>query len=350
MFRKSLFHLSACILLLISIAGFVQAQTTEYIGTTPMTKDEIMSRVRSAYGKNGGDVDDIAADVDRRGIDFDLDTLFANQIRFMRATVVTNALWRADDRRKAMTAKPKNPETLEELKSKSDTGSQPFIEKARAEALAYVDALPNFIVSEQVQRYLRSASGAWKLGDYLEMAVSYAANRGEEIKLKLQNGRAAAVTIDEVGGLTSTGQFAGQLAMLFDPVSRTEFVDKGTTNLFGQPCAIYGYRVETKNSRYQLKLEKAQVVTGCRGLLYINSETKRVLRMELEAIEIPPDFPITAASSTVDFGWVAVGAKEFLLPVGAQVYLTVRQNNFSAFNSITFTKYGKFETDVKILN
>jgi hypothetical protein len=316
----------------------------------PMTKDEVMNRVRSAH-INKLDVDDIAADVDRRGIDFALDDMLANQIRFLRAVEVTNALYRADDRRKAIIAKPQKPESLSELSgdAKRDISSLPFIEQARAVALAYVASLPNFVVREQVQRYEHASASSWKLGDYLEIAVSYSFGHGEDVKLKLQNGKAAKVSLDEVGGLTSTGQFAGQLEMLFNLDSRTEFSDKGPINFYGKPCEIYGYRVETKNSHQILKVGSAQVTTGYRGQIYIDKETKQVLRLEEESIDIPYSFPISAASSIVDFGWVSIGGKDFLLPVSAQVQLTDKQTRFTALNCITFNKYGKFETDVKIV-
>jgi hypothetical protein len=357
MFTKSKFNLIALSLFLFLLAGIALAQSAAtpqegrvLMGDPPLTRDEVMSRVRSAYTSHI-DFDSIAADIDRRGIDFEVDNLFANQVRFMRAAIVTNALWRADDRRKALMAKPQNAQTLEEIQErpKHDLSSLPFIEQARAAALAYVASLPNFIVSQQVQRYERATSSSWKLGDYLELAVSYAADRGEEIKLKLQNGRAAAVSLDQIGGLTSTGQFAGQLAMLFNPDSRTEFVELEKVDFYGQPCITYAYYVATKYSRQQLKIGKAQVITGYRGKIYIQRDTKQVLRMEQESVEIPFDFPISAASSVVDYGWVTISGKDFLLPVSAQVSLTSKQDHITVLNSITFHKYSKFETDVKIV-
>jgi hypothetical protein len=357
MFMRSKYYIPAVSFFLFLIAGFVFAQSNQQSQGTkgsildePMTREEVMARVRNAYtGRT--DFDDIAADLDRRGINFEVDQLFANQIRFMRATMVTNALWRADDRRKALMAKPKNAASLEEIKNESrhELETLPFIEQARAAALAYVASLPNFIVSQQVQRYERAPASSWKLGDYLELAVSYAADRGEEIKLKLQNGKATQVTLDQVGGLTSTGQFAGQLASLFNPDSRAEFTELEKVDFYGQPCVVYRFYVATKNSRQQLKIGKEQVVTGYRGKIYIQRDTKQVLRMEQESVEIPYSFPISEAISAVDYGWVTISNKDFLLPVSAKVSLTSKVDRITVLNCITFHKYNKFETDVKIV-
>src|SRR4029078_582844 len=98
------------------LAQLISAQTgpaaaQSAIGEPPMTQNELLTRVRTAHTQKL-DYDDIAMEVDRRGIDFELDNNFINQMRFMRAVIVGNALYRADDRRKALIAKPKNAETL----------------------------------------------------------------------------------------------------------------------------------------------------------------------------------------------------------------------------------------------
>ncbi len=324
-----------------------------YVTQPPLTQDEILTRVKAARAARQ-DFEDIAADVDQRGIKFVPDDQLFNQIRFFRANIVNNALDRANERRNALMAKPKNTES-EILESLSDETKQnlknlSFIEQARTICQTYVSSLPNFIVRQQVQRYERPLVGSWKLGDYIELAVSYAVDKGEDVKLKLKNGRAANTTFEEVGGLTSTGQFAGQLSAIFSPESKTEFTEKGSTDFYGQPCLVYEYRVETKNSRQQIKVGSAQVITGYRGRLYIHQESKQVLRMEQEAIEIPSSFPILDATSVVDFGWVTISGREYLLPVSSQVCLTSRQDRYTALNCISFNKYNKFDTDVKLLD
>jgi hypothetical protein len=324
-----------------------------YINQPPLGQEEILNRVKTARTSNQ-DFDDIALDIDQRGINFvPTDQLF-NQLRFLRATMVNNALYRADERRKALITKPKNPQNaaIESLseEAKKEFKSLTFIEQARLVAKSYIASLPNFIVRQQVQRYGRPLIEGWKLGDYLELAVSFSVERGEEIKLRLKNGRSANTTFEEVGGLTSTGQFAGQLSAIFSLESKTEFIEKGSVDFYGQPCLVYDYKVETQNSRQQIKIGSSQTITGYRGRLYIHQDSKQVLRMEQEAIGIPYSFPIVDATSVVDFGWVAIGNQEFLLPVNAQVSLTSREDRFTALNCISFNKYNKFDTDVKLLD
>ena len=57
----------------------------------------------------------------------------------------------------------------------------------------------------------------------------------------------------------------------------------------------------------------ARASVGSRGRLWIDRELDRVLRFEQIATEIPPDFPITAASSLIDYDWVTINERKYLL-------------------------------------
>jgi hypothetical protein len=64
--------------------------------------------------------------------------------------------------------------------------------------------------------------------------------------------------------------------------------------------------VKKDNSQLTLGLADtgAKALVGSRGRVWIDRELDRVLRFEQIATEIPPDFPITAASSLIDYDWV----------------------------------------------
>jgi hypothetical protein len=313
---------------------------------------EIEKRVRDAIALNQ-DVDDIAADIDRRGISFVMDEAFGRKMRFLKASSVESALWRAEDRRKAVVAKPTNPTQVTAVTGDEASGpaydpKAPFIEQTRSTGLAYVAGLPDFIVRQQVQRYYKQGSARWQLQDSLEIAIAYSQEKGEKLELKLQKGVSTSLTLDKVGGLTSTGQFAGQLKALFEPLSQTDFQDDGTLTLYGQSCRVFSFVVPTKTSQQELKVSDSKVIVGYKGRIFVNPETRQVVRMESECFDIPADFPVSDAMSVVEFGWVTIGDRSFFLPVNARVALTFRRERFTNLNCITFYKYGKFEADVKV--
>jgi hypothetical protein len=338
------------------LARIGEAQTAEAIAPEgfsamepPLRAAEIEGRVREAYLRNR-EVDDVAADIDQRGIAFEMTEPFGRKMRFLRAAQVESALWRADERRQAVTARPQRPVALmtDNPNVPVYRETQPFIEQVRAVAQAYVSSLPDFTVRQRVQRYYRLGGRPWQLGDYLEIAIAYSAEKGEKLELKLHNGVSTSLGLDEVGGLTSTGQFAGLLKSLFDETSQTTFRDAGTTNFYGRTCQVFTYVVETAYSRQTLQVGKARTIAGYRGRIFVDPETRRIVRLESESFDLPPDFPVSEAVSIVEFGWVTVGENDYLLPVAARVALTDRKDRITSLNCITFQKYGKFETTVVV--
>lgn len=315
----------------------------------PLRAAEIEGRVREAYLRNR-EVDDVAADIDRRGIAFEMTEAFGRKMRFLRAAQVESALWRADERRQAVLARPQRPVAL--LTDDSNVPvyreTQPFIEQVRAVAQAYVASLPDFTVRQRVQRYYRLSGRPWQLGDYLEIAIAYSTEKGEKLDLKLHNGVSTSLGLEEVGGLTSTGQFAGLLKSLFDETSQTTFQDAGTTNFYGRTCRVFTYVVETNYSRQTLQVGKARTIAGYRGRILVEPETRRIVRLESESFDLPADFPVSEAISVVEFGWVTIGENDYLMPVAARVALTDRKDRITSLNCIAFQKYGKFETTVVV--
>ena len=99
-----------------------------------------------------------------------------------------------------------------------------------------------------------------------------------------------------------------------------------------------------------LGLGEQETITGHRGRIWIDRETFRILRLEDISTEIPIDFPIVAASSLVDYDWVTIAEKQYLLPTRTEIVLGGRQGNqiIQSRNEIRFRNYQKFGAEVKI--
>ncbi|HEY0432174.1 MAG TPA: hypothetical protein VGC61_10155, partial [Pyrinomonadaceae bacterium] len=75
-----------------------------------------------------------------------------------------------------------------------------------------------------------------------------------------------------------------------------------------------------------------------------------VLRFEHVATEIPADFPIKDASTTIDYDWVTINGNPYLLPITAEM-LSRRTNDSrltQSFNQVSFVDYQKFAVELKI--
>jgi hypothetical protein len=230
--------------------------------------------------------------------------------------------------------------------------SLPFIEQARYHALEYSDDLPNFRVTQLVTRYVRGlASKDWEKRDSLELELSYSARDGEKYRLIKLDGAPTKMSYDQVGGSTSTGEFGALMSSLFSPQAKTDFRETGREALNGRQTAIYDFRVKKVNSNSELSDRQTgrTVIAGYQGTVWIDLESKRVLRIELAHENIPPSFPLTMAENAVDYDWVTIAGERYLLPVRAEVLLGRERERQYSRNLIEFRRYQKFDTDVKLV-
>ena len=96
----------------------------------------------------------------------------------------------------------------------------------------------------------------------------------------------------------------------------------------------------------------ARASVGSRGRLWIDRELDRVLRFEQIATEIPPDFPITAASSLIDYDWVNINERKYLLPTHSEILMTTVNPKFvlQSRNDVRFRSYQKFGAELKVVD
>ncbi|MFS8086592.1 MAG: hypothetical protein ACMG6H_13245 [Acidobacteriota bacterium] len=168
-------------------------------------------------------------------------------------------------------------------------------------------------------------------------------------------GRESSSYGDKLGGTTSTGEYVSILSELFKPETQADFQMVDTDTVRGHRAIIYEYVVKRDLSHQMIKASwvgNRTVVTGFRGRVWIDRETNRVLRLEDISTEIPGDFPVTAATSTIDYDWVAINEQPHLLPSRAVVELTARvgAQTIQTRNEILFRGYRKFGAEVKIID
>jgi len=127
-----------------------------------------------------------------------------------------------------------------------------------------------------------------------------------------------------------------------------------TDVILGKRTVVYEYVVKKDNSQLTLSLADtgARATVGSRGRLWIDRELDRVVRFEQIATEIPPDFPITAASSLIDYDWVQINEHKYLLPTHSEILLTTVNPKFvlQSRNDIKFRSYQKFGAELKVVD
>ena len=242
-----------------------------------------------------------------------------------------------------------------------------LLERTRNVTLMAANAMPDFLVKQIIKRSVAYGNTAnWILRDNLTIAVGYRANVGEEYKVLTVNGMAPPPGEDAEAskdfsknkyvpkGASSSGvEYISAVADVFKPETKTEFRMVDTDLVQNRRTVVYEYVVKRDNSSLTLGLDGgAKTSAGSRGRVWIDRELDRVLRFEQIATEIPPDFPITAATSVIDYDWVSINERKYLLPTHSEILLTTinPQMVVQSRNDIRFRNYQKFGAELKVVD
>jgi len=245
----------------------------------------------------------------------------------------------------------------------SETEGRELLERTRNVTLAAAGAMPDFIVKQLIRRSVAYGTTTnWIPQDTLSIAVGYRANQGEQYKLLTVNGVPTGEDVQEskdyskyVKGATSSGvEYISALADIFKPESQTEFRMVDTDTIQGRRTVVYEYLVHKERSQLTLTAGDtgASTVAGSQGRMWIDRELDRVLRFEQIATEIPNGFPITAASSLIDYDWVNINERKYLLPFHSEILMTTAQPRFvlQSRNDVRFRSYQKFGAELKVVD
>jgi hypothetical protein len=320
----------------------------------PLTSREVVAMVYE-LPKHPERRDEIVEAIRQRGIGFPL----TDGMRSLVATksgsdpLLRRTLEEAERRRVNPTASARPP----------DAEAQELLDRTRTATLAAAAAMPDFLVKQLIKRSRAyGTTNNWIPQDNLTIAVGYRANAGEEYKVLAINGmplgqearQSRDYSKDVAPGATSSGvEYISAVADVFKPESRTVFKLADTDLIQGRRTLVFEYEIEKPFSNLTLVSgDTATARVGSRGRVWIDRETNRVLRFEQIATEIPGGFPITAASTVIDYDWVTINENKYLLPTRSVILLTDTNRNMSiqSRNEIRFRGYQKFGAELKVID
>ncbi len=223
------------------------------------------------------------------------------------------------------------------------------MEKARAAAGTFLESLPNYVCQEVMTRY-QSESGSknWNPYDVISMALVY--DKGQESYRNLEiNGKPTKKKIEDLAGSWSTGEFGSVLADVFSPATAADFEYRKESRLGGRTSYVYDYTVEREHSHWRIMVASQLVTPPYRGSVWIDKETSRVLRIEMQATHIPDAFPTDKVEMATDYEFVRFGGEQqFLVPVHAESLGCQRDSGTCSRNAIDFRNYHKYSGESTI--
>ncbi len=224
---------------------------------------------------------------------------------------------------------------------------QRILQEVREYAAHYERGLPDFICTQVTRRYVDPTGlEFWSQQDVITARLSYFERR-EDYKVILINNRPTNVSYDQIGGATSTGEFGSMMRELFDPATQPRFRWERWATLRGRRTYVFSYQVDQPRSRWRISYQKMLEITPAyRGLVYVDRDTLAVVRITLEAVGIPPDFPIQQASTVLDYDFVEIAGRQYWLPLRAVVRM--REGKLLLRNEVEFRMYRKFAAEATI--
>ncbi len=216
-------------------------------------------------------------------------------------------------------------------------------------ALNYSGGLPNFVCLQVTKRYVDpSATERFQLTDTIAERLSYFEHK-EDYKVISVNGTPVSNRKHEqLGGATSSGEFGSMLSEIFSPESRTEFHWERWGKWAGHVAHVFSFRVALSNSKYNITAEavKRTITVGYHGLIYADRDTNAVIRITMDADDIPADFPVRSAGESLEYDTVSISGNKFILPV--KVDMRMRDGKVLMKNLAEFRLYNKFGADTSI--
>lgn len=219
------------------------------------------------------------------------------------------------------------------------------IEQVRANALDYTRQLPNFLCREIVNRYYDpQKSSNWSFLDTVTAQLTYFEGREQYTQIRVNE---KLVPEGSLGGAMSEGEFGSLLRDIFEPGHQARFDRERGIKLHGRSTFVLKYDVDREHSHYRLAADSNQeYVTAYRGRIFVDNETKRVLRVEMSPYGIPATFPVHAVNTTVDYEFTNVGGKKYLLPVKAEI--VSEHHDVTTRNTEEFRQYRKFSAEANL--
>jgi hypothetical protein len=222
----------------------------------------------------------------------------------------------------------------------------------------YSASLPDFICTQVVKRYgalkpgtrgggLATDDPHWQKFDDLTIRLDYF-EQTEHPHLILHNSTPTQQDVNAVGGSMSYGDFGTMMRKIFDRGTEARFEWDHWGTLRGQRVMAFRYHVSQERSEYHIVVpdQKLDLISAYTGLIELDKQTHKIMRVTLEAVNLPPGFPIKSAQTILDYDYVDLNGHNFLLPLKGQVFSS--SSEIVTRNDESFHMYRKYSADATI--
>lgn len=213
----------------------------------------------------------------------------------------------------------------------------------------YVSNLPDFLCDQVVRQFESGRKDQWKEHETLTSRLTFVNGR-EHRTLQMVNGKQVEAHTNpwRTPPLVTEGEFGLLIASVFSRHSNADFHFNRWETLEGKRLAVFDYAIDREHSGLSLTLsDLGRAFLPYHGSFFVDSEGGTIWRISSEAEEIPRELRTIQIVTTIDYGQIPVGPKQYILPVQAEVLMTTADRK-RVRHLMTFEHYRKFEADSTI--
>jgi hypothetical protein len=232
-----------------------------------------------------------------------------------------------------------------------------IIDEVRAYALDYSKSLPDFICTQVTRRFLAPPPGtrfggsadsepSWQSQDTLTIRLSYFEQK-EDYKPILVNNRITNQDYKSLGGSLVSGDFGSMMKEIFEPSSQARFEWDHWGTLRSKLAMAFAYHVEQARSQWHITYgAQLDIVPAYHGLVYVDPKSHEVVRVTLEAENLPAGFPVKMAQTILDYDSADIAGHRFLLPI--KDLTLMRADDYLSKNETEFRMYRKYSAESEL--
>ena len=210
-----------------------------------------------------------------------------------------------------------------------------------------LEQVPNYTCLETIQRYgLEHHGTSFQLLDTVFLEVSNVGNKELLAWPGARRFEEADISNFTAGGMLGSGVFALHARDVF-LIDTNSVQFYGNEELDGRATARYDFKVPQAWSGLRIRANGTSATVGSQGSFWIDPAALELLRMRIQAIDIPAALGIERSVTRIDYSHVHIGDSDVLLPQSASVVLNLFTGD-ARRNDIEFSHCREYRTDSSI--
>lgn len=211
-----------------------------------------------------------------------------------------------------------------------------------------LSSIPAYTCSEAMERSIRSnRSYIFRKTDELKFEVAEIG--GKELFSRPGEKSFSELAVQEYSrrGLIATGMFFHIADTVFGtPYARFNYV--GTKRVRGHKTLQYDLTVAPLFASYHLNFNNHEANCGFKGSIWADETTFDLIRMRIEATDVPAEMLLRQATTEIDYTRAALDGKSYLIPSSAEI-VTVFVNGNESRNQMHFSNCHKYGVESTVI-